>query len=213
MTSIFVGCAPTTTPSPARSARPVEERMAATAEQVYRSYIDASNAVDLADPSTFEVLSEFSTARFHAEEVLSLTAMHESKQIVGGKLMLESFRVRKVLPDLGVEATACLDTSQVTLTDQFGESILPDDSPVAYEMYVEFISVDGELLLDSEVGAPFAECPSTRVSSPAGEPVTETPEPELPVPGIPGTPAPQGPPREPDPSCVLYSDDLMICGG
>lgn len=202
LTAAFVGCSPAPTGSPNRDARSLEEKSSAKAEEVYRSYIDASNEIDLADPATFEAVAEFTTERFHADALSSLTARYESGHVVRGKMKVGSFRVMTVLPDLNVEATACLDVSQVTMVDRHGESVLAEGAPGFFEMYLQFTSVDGKLLLDSEVAAPPSWCLT------AGP----MPSPAAPAPAAPGS-TPAEPPREQDGNCTFYPDaDLTICG-
>ncbi len=199
----FVGCTPASVSSPARDARLGETRARATAEEVYRSYIDASNAIDLADPETFEPVAEFTSRRFYADLLASFNARHRSGQVIRGKIAVESFRVQSVLPDLGVEATVCLDMSRVTVVDRHGESVLAADSPDFLASYAEFRSVDGELLLDGQFIEPIEGCLTTGSTS----------RPAAPVPGAPGTPAPDGRSREQDESCVSYPGGVTICGG
>lgn len=204
LTSAFVGCSPVATSSPSRDARSLEEQSSAKAEEVYRSYIEASNEIDLADPATFEPVAAFTTERFHADELSSLTARHESKHVVDGKMKVGSFRVMTVLPDLSVEATACLDMSQVTIVDRHGESALAEGAPDFFELYLQFTSVDGKLLLDGEVAVPPTWCLTTG----------SMPTPLEHEPNKPGIPVPEATSREQDESCISYPDTgLTICGG
>lgn len=223
VTGAFVSCAAATTSPSARSARPAEQRVAATAEQVYRSYIDAWNAIDYADPATFVPAAEFTSAELYASFSESWESRHEQKQVVSGDMVVEYFQVVTASSEPIVKALACLDTSDITVVNSHGESELPEDAPDYFASYLRFTSAEAGLLLDSQQLEPISECdsmrrefsmiaPSPGVSSapPADAP---TPEPVLPVPGIPGAPAPEGPPPVPDPGCVVYSGDLMICGG
>lgn len=191
----FTGCTPVSTSPPDRDAHPQKTRTPATAEEVYRSYIDASNEIDLGDPETFEPLAEFTSPRFYATSVASLTAMSATGQGLGGRMKVASFRVSAVRPDQSVEARTCLEVSE-----------FPTEAPDIYEMRLEFTPVDGELVLDSELGGP-------RVGCSAAEP---KPTPIAPVPGAtgtPGTPTPDDAARERDGSCISYPGGLTICGG
>ena len=180
---------------PDRNARPEETRAPATAEEVYRSYIDASNEIDLGDPETFEPLAEFTSPRFYATSVASLTAMSVTGQGLGGRMKVESFRVSSVRPDLSVEARTCLEVSE-----------FPTAAPDTYEMRLEFTPVDGELVLDSELGGPHVGCSA---AGPKRTPIAPVPG----TTGTPGTPAPDDPAREQDGSCISYPGGLTICGG
>ncbi|MCS3443650.1 hypothetical protein [Microbacterium phyllosphaerae] len=200
MTCIFVGCAPATTDAPARSARPGEERESATAEQVYRSYIDASNAIDFADPATFTPAAEFTSEALYASLSQSWQARHDQEHVIDGDMVVQYFQVVAVHPDLNVEAIACLDLSDLTMVDRYGESEFPEDSPDFLVAYLGFISVHGEVLLDSQMLEPASRC---RTSEPKHTLIA-------PSPGVPADPAADRAKREQAASCASCPD-LTSC--
>ncbi|MGN7947609.1 hypothetical protein ACTJKH_02570 [Microbacterium sp. 22215] len=201
MTSVFVGCAPATTDAPARSARPVEERESGTAEEVYRSYIDASNAIDFADPATFTPAAEFTSEGLYASLSESWRFRHDQKQVVDGNVVVKYFEVVTPSSDPSVEAIACLDVSDLTMVDRYGESEFPEDSPDFLVAYLGFISVHGELLLDSQMLEPASRC---RSSEPKHTLIA-------PSPGVPADPAADRAKREQAASCASCPD-LTSCG-
>jgi hypothetical protein len=152
------GCASvegaTSRQTPAATHEPaVETETLSAALQVYRSYIEASNAVDLGDPQTFALPGEFTTEDFHAEELAALSAMHDEGYVAGGAILIESFSVDSPTDGRTVVATTCNDVASVTLVDRRGESLLPLDGPDAYRMRLEFDLVGEELRLSSSVAS------------------------------------------------------------
>lgn len=196
-----MGCTPATTEAPARRAHPVEERAPATAEEVYRSYIDASNAVNLADPATFTPAAEFTSERLYASLLKSWRARHNQKHVVDGEMVVKYFDVVTASSDPSVEAIACLDLSDVTMVDRYGESEFPKDSPDFFVAYLRFTSVDGALLLDSQMLEPVSRC---RTAEPEFTPIA-------PSPGIPADPAAEDAERRPNGSCNSCPE-LTSCG-
>lgn len=189
----FVGCTPVSTDTPRREAHPLETRPTATAEEVYRSYIDPSNEIDLADPETFAALADYATERFHADVVASLTSLHERGFVVRGKTVLMTFEVKQVFPDHRVEAMACSDMSSITMFERNGEPVKASESLDAFESLLEFTQVEGELRINHEFETPVASCTAT------GELPTR------------GTPAPEGRGDEKSRRCVPGVDALSDC--
>ncbi|WP_157560150.1 hypothetical protein [Microbacterium sp. H83] len=140
-----------------------------TAGKVYESYIDANNALDVAAPDTFAAVAKVTTPLLYAGLSAAWADRFASGVITEGDMTIESFRVKSVHPGERVEATACLDASEVTLVDRHGESLIPDNSPVYLEMDVEFVSIDGEMLLDSQHAVPLWSCPTALRTSTPGD--------------------------------------------
>lgn len=199
----FTGCAPASAPGPSPKAKPTEERSPATAEEVYQSYIDASNAIDLADPETFTPPAEFTSPFLYAALLRSWTDGHENQRVIGGKAVLAYFRVMEVGFNHAVSAAACLDMSDITYVDRDGVSLIAEDSPRFLASAVDFIWLDGELLLNSQKLDPIDHCPA---AYPTAAPVA-------PAPGAPDTPLPDDRSREQGEICLSSPDDYTICGG
>lgn len=199
----LTGCAPAPAPGPSPEAKPTEERSPATAEEVYQSYIDATNAIDLSDPETFTAVAEFTSDRLYASLSESWVARHEKQHVVGGKMVLVDFHVLTEYPDHSVTAAGCLDVSDLTMVDRHGVSQFPEAPPDFMVSAVDFIVVDGRLLLDSQWIDPIARCPST----------SRTSAPVAPAPGAPDTPMPDAPSREQGEICLSSPHDDTVCGG
>ena len=195
-------CAPVEeTVPPDRTPAPADEAAHATAEDVYRGYIDAFNAVDLTDPQTFEPISKFTTETFYSAEVLRFAPMLEAGVTVLGNAEVQSSYVNWVFQDSTVAATACIDGSDLRLVDRQGEPVAREGTPGVFEVYLEFVSYGGELRLHQQASAPHRGCRSGR---------------ELPLPGGPlleetGTPSPEAPESEQSDRCKTYPSGIKIC--
>jgi hypothetical protein len=150
----FLGCSPAPEPEPTPTpAFASEEEAFAAAEETYRAYIDASNAVDLQDPNTFEAIDAFTTGKYQADERKTLSEMHAEGYLSSGSIVVESFTGSLLRADQSVRASACNDVSQTALTDRDGASLVAPDRPARYALSLEFIMVDGSLrITNSEVG-------------------------------------------------------------
>ncbi|MDQ1216593.1 hypothetical protein [Microbacterium arborescens] len=120
-----------TTPSPADS----DAAAFAAAEATYRAYVDALNAVDLADPSTFEPVYALTTGEILESDRKALSAYNASGVTISGRT-----EVRQVFPhsvDGNVaELYVCIDVSSVTLTNADGQSMVPPDRDPVQAMLV-----------------------------------------------------------------------------
>lgn len=199
----FTGCAPASAPGPSPEPNPAEERSPATAEEVYQSYIDATNAIDLADPETFTAVAEFTSAGLYAGLLESWTDGHENQRVIGGKAVVAYFRVMEVGFNHALSAAACLDMSDITYVNRNGVSLIAEGSSRFLASAVDFIWLDGELLLNSQKVDPIDHCPAAY----------RTAMPVAPAPGAPDTPMPDAPSREQGEICLSSPDDHTICGG
>ncbi len=116
--------APTTAaPSPTDSAAAAY----AAAEATYRAYVDALNAVDLDDPSTFEAALALTREEAKASAAASFENMRSQGWTVEG-----ASRIASVSPNEVDEAqthailSVCLDVSQVNVVDEKGASVVGD---------------------------------------------------------------------------------------
>lgn len=120
------GCVPAppasslTTTRPAPTADPTT--VATAAEATYRAYVDATNEVDLADPATFEPVYEWLSGRSLSSSKKAFQKMHRDGLRVTGTSAIT--RVDVVTGDSGgIEARACLDVSDILLTDSDGNDV------------------------------------------------------------------------------------------
>lgn len=128
---LTAGCsdpAPAASPTaPPKTAAPAEtssdEAVFRQAEAAYRAYVDALNAVDLADPATFEPVFALTTGELKSSEEASLMSYHSQ-----GARRTGEAKVIDIVPDQTdtVVATVfvCLDLSSVLVTAADGSSMV-----------------------------------------------------------------------------------------
>lgn len=137
----LVGCAsPATGPTPTPSFADADAAYAA-AEATYRAYVDALNAVDLSDPTTFEDVFQWTTGDVNAADRETLSAYHAEGLTVSGDSVVtrfegDGFDAREV----NVVASACSDVSDVQLMNVSGESLVPPERPDVYLLRLEFVA-------------------------------------------------------------------------
>src|SRR5690606_38234156 len=100
LSALLVGCSPEPDPTPTPTAAfASEEEAFAAAEETYRAYIDAFNAVDLQDPATFEPLLATSVGEYQSNERKQLSEMHAEGYVQGGAITIEWFAASRVGAD------------------------------------------------------------------------------------------------------------------
>ena len=119
----LAGCAsPATGPTPTPSFADADAAYAA-AEATYRAYVDALNAVDLSDPTTFEDVFQWTTGEVNAADRETLSAYHAESLTVSGDSVVQSVTPLSLREGLDeVELAVCLDVSRVALLDSQGVS-------------------------------------------------------------------------------------------
>ncbi len=136
-------CTPGVAPSPTPTSPFADKQAAfAAAEATYRAYVDAGNQVDLSQPKTFETVFALTTGAANASERKTLSQMAAKQWRVSGSTRLVWFRG----VDFGgeripmVSATACIDVSDIALTDSAGVSQVKPDRLPRYAISVEFVA-------------------------------------------------------------------------
>ncbi len=132
----------TTTASPADS----DAAAFAAAEETYRAYVEALNAVDLADPSTFEPVYALTTGELRDETEARLLEMRDKGWRVEGYS-----DIRSISPtgwsSTGVDLSVCLDVHRVLVRDAAGAPVTSGDrSPVQKLTATVLLSEDGGLV-------------------------------------------------------------------
>jgi hypothetical protein len=157
---MLTGCAPTPTPTPTPTAPfASEEEAFAAAEETYRAYTDALNAVDPADPATFEAVFEFTTGDFEATDRENLSTMHAEELSVIGSNKVVGFHGLSASSSLdSVEARVCVDVSDVQILDSSGASHVSPDRPAIYVVDVSFAAENKALVIRSAVHSEASEC-------------------------------------------------------
>lgn len=122
-------------PTPEPTPRPTgvfssEEEAFAAAEETYRAYIDAANAVDLAEPATFDPMFALTTGELSADARKTFSQMHADGWVVAGRTEIALSEPLDVTPDFAVvELAICQDVSDVTVVDSAGNSVVAPDRP------------------------------------------------------------------------------------
>lgn len=157
--ALLSGCVsdPGPTPSPTAAFASEEEAFAA-AEETYRAYIDAFNAVDLQDPHTFEPLFDASTGEYQRSEREQLSEMHANRYVQHGVMVTEWFRGVSASDDGAIHARACNDVSQSFVSDADGNPITSPERPDRYALDLEFVVKDGMVKLSRSEAVEDPEC-------------------------------------------------------
>lgn len=144
----ILGCSPAPEPEPTPTpAFASEEEAFAAAEETYRAYNDALNAVDPAEPQTFEPLYALSNGSFERADRENLSTMHaEGQAIEGDAKVIDFVGVKSDAPFTTATAIVCLDVSEVVVTDADGISLVRPDRPSVYGIEVVF-QLDGHEML------------------------------------------------------------------
>lgn len=138
----LTGCSPDAAPSPTPSPLFASEDEAfAAAEATYRELIALSNEVDTSDPRTFEPLFELSSGDFEASDRKAYSTMHADGISIAGDNKVISFAgLSSAPPYTTVEARACLDVSEVNVTDADGNSVVDPSRPDVYGLRLTFVA-------------------------------------------------------------------------
>ena len=147
----LVGCSPAPEPTPTPTAAfASEEEAFAAAEETYRAYNAALNAVDPADPHTFEATYDFTSGALQRADRENLSAMHADGYSISGSSKVLKFVDGEAAPPFEVvTAIICLDVSEVVVTDAEGASVVNPNRPDVYAINVTFRSAHGQLLVDA----------------------------------------------------------------
>lgn len=141
LAGILAGCAPASEPSPDSTGAFADEAEAfAAAEETYRAYVDALNAVDLGDPETFEDVYAWTTGEANSEIRTSLSGMHADGLTVSGQSEPTLVEPRTYRPSdtVAVDLAVCLNVGGVELVDTGGQSVVSEDRPDVQSLLVTF---------------------------------------------------------------------------
>lgn len=120
----------TTTASPADS----DAAAFAAAEETYRAYVEALNAVDLADPSTFEPVYALTTGEVQEADRRNLDRYNAENVTLSGASIITSMKYDAESRLL----QACLDVSAVELTAPDGASLVDPDRRAVQSLIISF---------------------------------------------------------------------------
>jgi hypothetical protein len=142
LTCSLIGCAPdpapTPTPTPAFAS---EDEAFAAAEEVYRAYNEALNALDPADPRTFEPLFALTSGGFEAADRENFSVMHAEGHVISGEARVLSVAGESASPHFEhVVVAVCLDVSAIEVTDAHGASLVVSTRPDVYALSIELVA-------------------------------------------------------------------------
>lgn len=129
----LTACTPEPDPSPTPTGFASDAEAFAAAEKTYRAYVDALNAIDFGDPSTFEPVLAWTTGTLNAEDRRDFSHYHANDMEVVG-----AYRVTNVTPaDVDASASmpadvaidACFDVSDTDVLDGSGSSVVSTTRP------------------------------------------------------------------------------------
>lgn len=150
--------APVPTPTPTAAFASDEEAFAA-AEETYRAYTDALNAVDLSDPTTFEAVFRISSGDFEAADRKTLSELHAAGYAFVGRMSVVYFEgLRTEPPFKEVLAIVCIDVSASDVVDGSGQSVTEPDRPDVNPLRVTFRHLEQGFVVDHADREPEAKC-------------------------------------------------------
>lgn len=133
-------CAPAPSPAPTPTGFASEEEAFAAAEETYRAYVDALNAVDLSDPETFEGVYAWTTGVLNADDRKNFSEWHaQSYSMSGTSAVVEIIDARD---EASLVLYVCYDVSGVEVRDAAGASLITDERPDIQGLRVEFAKAD-----------------------------------------------------------------------
>lgn len=152
----LAGCAGEAKPAPTPTATGFasEEEAFAAAEETYREYVEAENAIDLADPDTFEAVYALTTGDARAQLTEDLTTWHAEGYTRVGESSLDDFaRYSADLQEGAVQLDVCLNVSDIDVFDANGKSLVSPDRVDVQRLRVSFDRAgNGETLISKSEG-------------------------------------------------------------
>ncbi|WP_162815416.1 hypothetical protein [Microbacterium arborescens] len=134
---LTTGCgSPASSPTPeptATAPSPTDSDTAAfaAAEATYRAYVDALNAVDLSDPTTFEPVYALTTGDVQEADREALSNYNSQNVTVSGSSRITSIEFAGSVQQDRVQLAVCLDVSTVEVRAADGESLVsPERVPI-----------------------------------------------------------------------------------
>jgi hypothetical protein len=165
--AMVTGCSGQPAPEPSTPSAPTfatDEEAFAAAEETYRAYVDATNAVDLADPATFASVFTLLTDDAAADARKQYSQMHAEAWRLSGARQVVLVAVREPTSEISVAAlNVCLDVSDVEVVDPSGKSVVntnrPDVQSIAVELTSSAESPTGLLItsIDGRDGEPTCD--------------------------------------------------------
>ncbi|WP_051191749.1 hypothetical protein [Microbacterium luticocti] len=123
---LLTGCSAHPAPSPTPSPRFTSEADAyKAAEDTYRTYVDALNAIDTAEPATFEDVFRLESGNALDDDKKTLSGFHADGVKIEGDAHVTVMEPASItLSPLTVRLSACFDVSDVRAFDADGNSLV-----------------------------------------------------------------------------------------
>ncbi|MFJ3471403.1 hypothetical protein ACIPJ1_00550 [Microbacterium maritypicum] len=156
----LAGCAPTPAPTPTPTAAfASEEEAFAAAEATFRQYTAATNATDLADPSSFALVFEWLLADALSAARENYSKFHAAGITRRGASTFDTF-TPVTYSEAVVTAYVCLDIAEVELFNVDGTSAVPPDRPSRQALEVSFApaKTDTEFAISSTTPTESLQC-------------------------------------------------------
>lgn len=126
--AIVSGCSAPAEPVEPTPVFTSEKQAFAAAEETYRAYVDALNAVDLSDPETFEDVFAWTTGEANAGARETFSQMHADGWTVSGSTIPTEIELSQVdLSAATVELSVCTNIASVDVVDSDGQSVVEPD--------------------------------------------------------------------------------------
>jgi hypothetical protein len=129
-----VGQAPAPSPTPTGFAD--EAEAFAAAEETYRAYVDALNAVDLSDPATFEDVYAWTTGELNAADRDSFSTWHAEGYRISGAGVVRALTGLTASPE-AARLRSCYDVSGIQIVDAKGQSVVAADRTDIQALVIE----------------------------------------------------------------------------
>lgn len=151
-------CAPQPEPEPEPTAVfASEEEAFKAAEETYRAYNKAYDAIRYEEPSTFEAINQFLGSDMQAEDRKAISERRAEGVTRSGELAVVWFRGES-FEDGTVLATACNDISGIDVKDSTGASLVSPSRTPRHAVKLTFTVHDDSVRLEEVIGAQEAEC-------------------------------------------------------
>ena len=146
LVGMLSACTPESKPAPKTTktaAFATDEEAFAAAEETYRLYVEASNAVDLQNPASFESVFSWLTAAALTDERETYSQFRAEGLRRSGSGSFDSFTPTSFARN-EVIADLCLDVSHIDLSYTDGTSAVPSDRPARTGRSVTFVLADSK---------------------------------------------------------------------
>lgn len=155
-TATLAACSPAPEPTPTKTPIFASEKEAfEAAEATYQAYTEATNALDLASPTTFERLYLWTSGPVEESARRTFSEMHAEHLTLSGTTKTLSFKpVSADLLSGKVVAKVCADVSDIDVVDVNGVSVMAASRLMIQPLTVEFRPANTVTRLDLNSSSP-----------------------------------------------------------